>query len=109
MDSRENQRFVFQTKAQVKFKGLNVVECESENLSMTGVLVDKIENITLGDTCKLNIIIESRTSNLLVKMDAEVVRFTGEKMALNFIAIDDDTLYHLKNIVSYNTGILENK
>lgn len=106
-NQRTNERFTFQTRAIVKFKGMNPVECKSENLSLNGVLVDRIKDVMEGDFCKCQILIDGRSSNLVIKLEAEVVRITNDKMALNFLAVDDDTFYHLKNVVDYNTGNIE--
>ncbi len=40
---------------------------------------------------------------MAVQIDGEIVRTTPEGLAVNFVRIDPESLFHLQNIVKYNS------
>jgi len=108
--ARGRVRADLKIKINIQFKDKNKVleNCLSENISINGVLVKNDEQVTIGDLCKINIILQSNEENKIeIKVDGKVSRITDDGFAINFSNIDNDSLLHLKNIVKHNTEDLD--
>lgn len=44
-----------------------------------------------------------RTISPSIRIEGEIVRTTPEGLAINFVRIDPESLFHLQNIVKYNS------
>lgn len=70
------------------------------NLSIGGCLVPLEIEAAKGTPCRVRIPL-SETHSVDVK--GEVVRAEDGIVAINFLAIDPDSLFHLQNIIRYNS------
>lgn len=103
-ERRRNTRVPFQTTADVVFSDKRYNQCATENLSVKGISVLGITGHKLGETCDLSLALSGSTSHLRLTMKGKVVRVDADRIALNFIEIDLDSFYHLKNIIYYNSN-----
>jgi hypothetical protein len=44
------------------------------------------------------------SSDLTIKVEGEVVRTTDNQIAVKFVRIEPDSLFHLQNIILYNAA-----
>ncbi|MFC1524297.1 PilZ domain-containing protein [Thermodesulfobacteriota bacterium] len=101
-ERRKNVRVLFRTTTKLIFKDKEYDQCETKDLSVDGVCVVGIDNRQSGEECDITMHLSGKTSELLLKLKAEVVRTTKDGLALQFFDVDQDCFNHLKNIVYYN-------
>ncbi len=76
---------------------------EITNLSIEGCLIPVDADLKLGTSCKITIFLSGVTPKLTIKADGEVIRLEEHYLAIKFIRVDPDSLFHLQNIVRYNS------
>lgn len=64
--------------------------------------LDLLVSGAVGGTCGIDIALTGATSELVVKMDAKIVRSGPEGVAVTFTKVTPDSLFHLQNIIRYN-------
>ena len=101
-DNRRFSRIPFKVKAQLKIADQIYLAPELSNLSVGGCLLPIAVNISPGTPCELNIMLEGTTEELHVRIEGEIVRTTHEGVAVRFLSIEPDSLFHLQNIILYN-------
>ncbi len=102
-DRRRDTRVVFRTTAKVIFPdGRAFDDCETCDISISGVFVNGVTGVGCGDKCRIELRLDGNTSNLLLKISGEIVRFQEEGVALEFFEVDEDSFYHLRNIVYFS-------
>jgi len=102
-DRRRNVRVVFRTTARVIFSGERTfADCETADVSVSGVFVKGAKDAGPGEKCLVELQLTGKTSNLLLKMTGEVVRVQDDGIALEFCEVDEDSFYHLQNIVYFS-------
>ncbi len=100
---RRDARVTFRATAKLKFSGDRVFDdCETNNISVSGVLVDGVKGVECGEKCDLEFHLRGRTSTLVLEMSGEVVRSDKSSVALQFFGVDQDSFCHLQNIVYFN-------
>jgi len=102
-ERRKNTRVAFQTTADLRFSGKNYQNCETEDLSVKGVMVLGVTGHQEGEECELSLALSGTTSELRLDMKGKVVRVEENGIALHFTEVDLDSFYHLKNIIYYNS------
>lgn len=101
-DRRRDVRVVFQTTVMVIFPdGRTFADCTTSDISVSGVFVNGVTGAASGEKCRVELQLTGKTSNLLLKMAAEIVRSQDDGVALEFFEVDDDSFYHLQNIVYF--------
>lgn len=104
--SDDNRRF---TRIQFKMNTEIVINDELfstdniTNLSVGGCLLPIDKEIASGTSCQIKITLEGTTDEMAIRIEGEVVRTTPEGLAINFVRIDPESLFHLQNIVKYNS------
>lgn len=101
-DNRRFSRIPFKVKAKLKIGDQIYSAPELSNLSMGGCLLPLTVNIYPGTSCELDIMLEGTTEELHVRVSGEVVRATQEGVAVRFLSIEPESLFHLQNIILYN-------
>lgn len=101
-DNRRFSRIPFKVKAQLMIGDQTYSAPELSNLSVGGCLLPIAVNISPGTACQLNIMLEGTTEEMHVRVEGEVVRTTSEGVAMRFLRIEPDSLFHLQNIILYN-------
>lgn len=102
-EKRRGLRVTFRTTVKLIFPGgLIVDECETRDISVAGVFVKNIKGTDFAGKCQVELHLAGRTSNLVLEMAGEVVRAQDDGIALQFLDVDEDSFYHLQNIVYFS-------
>jgi tRNA 2-thiocytidine biosynthesis protein TtcA len=103
-EQRRRTRVNFQTEADVAAGERRLTGLTTRDLSLKGLFV--VSDETFPEQTPVSVILRltGSTSDLALNMDGRVVRTTAEGMAIDFVEIDLDSFFHLRNIVQLNTG-----
>ncbi len=86
-------------KGTVKFQGV------VENISLQGVFVRCLTQVSLGAPCEVLIFADELPYQALIHADGTVVRADPEGLAIHFRTVfGENSLEHLKKLVLYNSG-----
>ena len=107
-EKRRNVRVRFKTSAvlePLEAGGLGPVVVErTRDLSLKGIYCETPIHWPPGTKAKITLRLTGTSSELSIRMKGHVVRSDEGGMALLFDETDLESLYHLKNILYYNTG-----
>ena len=102
----ENRRFSrvrFKVNAEITADNI-VYHCkEISNLSVGGCLLPITVELVPGTPCQIKIFLEGTAEELKVRIEGEIVRADSGAIAVKFTRIDPDSLFHLQNIIRYNS------
>jgi len=102
-ERRRDARVTFRTHARLSYTGERVFdECETKDISVSGVFVEGVAGVQQGEKCDVEFHLTGRTSSLVLEMSGETVRVEGDGVALQFFDVDEDSFYHLQNVVYFN-------
>lgn len=101
-EKRRFTRIAFQVHA-VLTAGQTVAETDAlTNLSIGGCLFPLDGPVAPGTQATLRIDLGATENPMQINVQAQVVRYEKNEVALRFVAVDPDGLFHLKNILRYN-------
>ncbi len=109
-NKRRFTRVHFKVRAEMTVNDVAYATDSIGNLGVGGCLMPVSGEMTAGDSCTVRIFLIGASSELEIKMDGEIIRSTPGETAVKFTGIDPDSLYHLQNIILYNSddpGIVE--
>ena len=72
----------------------------SRNLSLKGLLCSPDPRLTIGSNCRVTLRL---APDVHVSVQGTVVRSSRQEIAIDFLAMDEDSFAHLKKIVEYNS------
>jgi len=75
---------------------------EVMDLGVGGCLLGMTADLKPGTACSLRFVLGNADAGPEIRIDAEVIRSEPEAIALRFVQIDPDSLFHLQNLVRYN-------
>lgn len=101
-DNRRFSRIPFKVKVELLIDDRKHQSPELSNLSVGGCLLPLALEVEPGTPCQITILLEGASDDTRVRIEGEVVRATSAGVALRFVRIDPDSLYHLHNIILYN-------
>jgi len=102
-ERRRDSRVAFRTFARLSYSGDRIFkECETQDISVSGVFVEGVSGVEQGEKCDVEFHLTGRTSSLVLEMAGETVRVQGEGVAVQFFDVDEDSFYHLQNVVYLN-------
>ncbi len=99
-DKRRRTRIDAGFTVQISKKGFSV-EAETHNLSMKGILCDGVEGFSTEDDCTVSITL---CEDIVVTIEGKIVRADKTGLAVDFVAMDEVSFTHLRNIVKYNSA-----
>lgn len=111
-DKRSFTRIPFQMNTEVVIEDETYSTDKITNLSVGGCFLPIKINPEPETTCSVRIILEGTTEEIAVQVEGKIVRVTPEGLAVDFVSIDPDSLFHLQNIVKYNSpdaDVIENE
>jgi hypothetical protein len=76
---------------------------EVMDLAVGGCLLGITADLKPGAACSLRFVLGSADNGPEITVDAEVIRSEPGAIALRFMQIDPDSLFHLQNLVRYNS------
>ncbi|MBU0988348.1 MAG: PilZ domain-containing protein [Proteobacteria bacterium] len=104
-DENEKRRFTrvpFKVKVEMTVNKVLYWADGIDNLSVGGCLLPVEADLETGTTCHLKILLSGTNSELSVQVDGEIIRCESGAVAVKFVQIEPDSLFHLRNIVRYN-------
>lgn len=102
-ESRKFTRIPFTMHTEMRVNGKKYKVEEITNLSVGGCLLPLDLDFSPGTECTITITLEGTTDNIAVAIDGEVVRSVPQGIAVKFVRIDPESLFHLQNIIRYNS------
>lgn len=102
-EKRKFTRISFKVVADVCIGIQTYAVDEIRNLSVGGCLVSINACFAAGTACRMDIWMTGSSSDLKVSVEGEVIRGEARETAIRFTRIDPDSLYHLRNIILYNS------
>lgn len=102
----ENRRF-----SRIPFKVNTILQVgdteyradEMSNLSVGGCLLPISVDLPPSTPCQICIFLEGTSDEIKVMVEGEIIRSTPEGVAVKFNRIDPQSLFHLHNIIRYNS------
>jgi len=76
-----------------------VVPLHTRNISLKGLLADPAPGVETGETGLLRLAL---TSDAVIQIECLVVRCNATGVALDFQPMDEDSFFHLRNLVRFN-------
>lgn len=104
--SQEKRRFSrirFNMAAELTVNERNYFFSQVDNLSVGGCLFEPVEEIQTGAPCRLWLPLEPADPKLGVEVFGEISRCGGGTVSVRFTRIDPESLFHLQNIIRYNS------
>jgi len=102
-NKRTHTRVGFNVEAKVIFFDRTFDNCKVRDLSLDGIFLKDIEDVTVGEECDIELVLKGKSSDLALKMDGKVARLENGGAAIKFSMLNSDTFYHLRNIIYYNS------
>lgn len=102
-DNRRFTRIPFKMHTEIIISGESYTTYDITNLSIGGCLLPLQIEVDEATPCQITIRLEGTTEDMAIRIEGEIVRTTPKGLAINFVRIDPDSLFHLQNIVKYNS------
>lgn len=99
-EKRTKTRVEFHTTAEIAYKG-KTIKGPIINLSLKGLFLQTDEKTDLGARVKVTVRLSGSSTDLSIKIDAEIIRIEDDGIALEFKEMELDSFIHLRNIVFY--------
>ncbi len=103
-EQRSRKRVRFQTSVTLEGGGKVLERLESRDISLKGLFVATGERLPADTLVAITLHLAGASSTLNLNIKGRVARIVPEGMAIDFVEIDLDSFYHLRNIISYNSG-----
>lgn len=101
-NKRRFTRVTFKALTRIDFEHTAYTVGEIYNLSIGGCLLQIDPVPEPGTRCTITIRLSETDDSVAVRVKGEVVRSVSGMLAMKFIQIDPDSLFHLRNIIRYN-------
>ncbi len=102
-NKRRFTRIPFQVRTELEAQGNYYVADEISNLSIGGCMLPIVAQLEPESTCRLTISLSGTVDPVLINIEGEIIRCDSDAIAVKFTRIDPDSLYHLQNIIRYNS------
>jgi len=102
-NAREFSRIGIPMTATLSVGGESTTGCKVVNISLSGIELCA-ENGSLGDHSKVEVQFGYPGNELSIQAEGKIVRITSDSLAVNFESIGLDSYEHLKNLITYNSG-----
>lgn len=101
MDANRRRRSRVATHFTVNFAqpGARAVQLVTSNISLKGLLAEPEPLVKGGADGKLRIVL---TSDAMIFLDCRVIRSDATGVAIDFLPMDEQSFFHLRNLVRYN-------
>ena len=77
------------------------IQVETKNISLTGISCANHESFTVNQPCTIHL---DLNENVHLVIQGKILRADRKEAIISFQSMDEDTFYHLKRIVQYNSG-----
>jgi hypothetical protein len=106
-NAREFSRIEIPMTATLSVDGEKTVSCKVVNISLNGIELCTEHNMSLGDRCQVEVQIGNPDDTLSIFAEGKVARITSDGLAVNFESIGLESYDHLKNMITYNAGNID--
>src|SRR6266568_2540522 len=103
MEQRRFSRVDFVINALVKYDD-TAFRGEVENLSLRGIFIKSDRVLEIGTPAEITIGLTSVEPEIVIQVDATVVRVEEGGIGFQFAKLDVDSFSHLRSIISYRQG-----
>lgn len=101
-EKRRFTRVPFRVEAELEAGEKSYPIGEVYNLSVGGCLLAADLKLGKGTPCRVAISLSGANSEMSVSVHGEIVRCQAGEVAVRFVKIEPDSLFHLQNIVLHN-------
>ncbi len=102
-EKRRFTRVPFRVSAEITADDFSCRAEEILNLSLGGCLLHVKADLEQGMECLLKIIMAGTISELSIQVKGEIMRCDAGAVAIKFTGIEPESLFHLRNIIRYNS------
>lgn len=102
-EGRRFTRIPFKVFTQLKTKDAVYSTNQISNLSVGGCLLPITSDLIPGTSCSILIRLEGTADETIIRIKGEILRTYTHSVAVKFVLIDMDSLFHLQNIIRYNS------
>jgi len=103
-DKRKFTRFPFNAKAELIVEDTRYEIKAINNLSIGGCLLFVTPDLKSETLCQLRIQLGTTGNDPAVEVEGSVIRCADSEVAIKFVRIDPENLFHLHNIARYNSS-----
>lgn len=103
-EKRKFTRVPFRVQAEMTFNKVLYAAEELSNLSIGGCLLKINEDLEPEGDCRIRIFLTGVSPEQSVEVNGKIVRYKNGYVAVKFTNIDPDSLFHLQNIILYNSA-----
>ncbi|MBF0531228.1 MAG: PilZ domain-containing protein, partial [Deltaproteobacteria bacterium] len=101
-DLRRRKRVHYKTAVTLTTPDKILENLSSRDLSLKGVYVETKDMLPIGTEVEIVVDLAGSSSLLSLRMVGRVARLDADGMGLDFLEVDLDSFFHLRNIVLYN-------
>ncbi len=76
------------------------IPIKTKNISLRGMLCPPDTHFTVGETCTVEITLNEE---ITITLEGKILRTRSDGTGIYFSGMDEDSFYHLKRLVQYNT------
>lgn len=102
-ERRRFTRIPFNVNAEITVNDSLYTVKEISNLGVGGCLVPIKEHVEPGTPCHVKILLSGTIREMSIEIDGEIKHSTPDALAVRFTRIDPEGLFHLHNIIRYNS------
>ncbi|MGE0085456.1 MAG: PilZ domain-containing protein [Desulfococcaceae bacterium] len=103
-NKRRFTRVPFRAQTSIDIQDKTHTVREIYNLAIGGCLLHFDSDAKPGTLCRITIRLSEADDAVSIRVKGEVVRTDSGMLAVKFIQIDPDSLFHLRNIIRYNAA-----
>ncbi|RPH53021.1 MAG: PilZ domain-containing protein [Desulfobacteraceae bacterium] len=81
--------------------GEKAIKVNTLNISLNGMLCNTNSRFQAGDQCRVTLTLDPMVK---ISIEGGISRITLSDMAIAFYSMNEDSFFHLKKIVEYNYG-----
>ena len=104
--SDERRRFTripFKVDVEMTVNEVSYRAEEISDLSIGGCLLPVVADLEPGTVCQVKLVLSGTNTELSIRIKGEIQRSLPGGLAIKFTRIDPDSLFHLQNVVRYNS------
>ena len=100
---RKRTRVQFSVTVEITADEKYIVSGKSRDISLKGIYVITDEKLPVNTHCELGINLTGSSSQLALRMKGKVTREGTDGFGIEFLEMESDSFYHLRQIVLYNS------
>lgn len=106
-DKRGSMRCAIRAHAQVRLENGLMMEGESRNVSLGGLLLSSELMLPVGNPCRVSLVVEDDGEDFRIEMRGRVVRIDEDGLAVEFSHLDIESRECLRRVVLNYLGVYD--